>query len=257
MHDTRSASPPFQRDTTECGIDLLGGLRALSSVMPAARVEGAVPETILRLERLLREGAAGAAVELCRAQRVPGSGLLPSALLTAVIRRFEAAWMKDDIGFGDLSMVFLTLHRVLVQLLGSEPATGDAPGRGRVLVATVPGEEHVFGAMVLADALRALGWHVDTLLGADAQTLCARVGQGRHTVVGLSVGHDLAMDGLADLIADLRTAAHGPAPRILIGGAALVQPVDQYHFLGADGIARSAADAARWMAANSQQPGPT
>lgn len=257
MHDTRSAGHPFQRDTTECGIDLLGGLRALSSVMPVTKVEGAVPETILRLERLLREGSAGAAVELCRTQRVPGSGLLPSALLTAVIRRFEAAWMTDDIGFGDLSMVFLTLHRVLVQLLGSEPAAGDSASRGRILVATVPGEEHVFGAMVLADALRAVGWHVDTLLGTDAQTLCASVGRGRHAVVGLSVGHDLVLDGLADLIADLRLAAPGPVPRILLGGAGLVQPIAQYHFLGADGIAQSAADAARWIAAHVPQPGPT
>lgn len=189
-----------------------------------------------RLERLVLAGAVDEAAELCRAL-TPG-GALPSARLIPLIRRFEAGWQTDAIDFASLSMAFVTLHRLFIALTA---APGAEPGRGRVLLATVPGEAHHFGTLILAEELRAAGWRAETLLAADAGGLCDRVAETSFDMIGLSVGHDEALEGLVDLVADLRAASKAPGARVVLGGAAFAGPLDQYGFLRADRVLLSPA----------------
>ncbi len=205
------------------------------------------------LERLLREGRGTEALTLCRnlaAGRDPAARLhLYGQVVLPAIRRLEGAWKEDLIGFSELSMAFFHAHRLLAVLAAEPPVQPAAPDAGGVLVATVPGEDHVFGAQIVADVLGAAGHEVALLLQTTAATLTVQVARQRPAVVCLSVGHDQALMGLADLIVDLRLSAPAPGPRVLIGGPALVEPFAQYHFLRADSVASNAGEALELIAA--------
>jgi len=176
-----------------------------------------------------------------------------------MVRRLEADWQAERIAFEDLGMVFFQLYRLLGQLAdtGTDGGTGaDPSGRsgtaapGGILVATVPGEGHVFGAQIVADLLRAQGYRVALRLETDAETLIRAVAGRPLAGLCLSVGHDAALDGLADLIDDLRAAAAAPRMPVIVGGPALVEPAGQYHFLGADAVALTVHEALKFL------PGP-
>jgi len=208
-------------------------------------------EAIMRLEGLLRAGHIAEALGLCRKFREAGpqgrsdhqdNSHVWGQLLIPLIQRLEAEWTQDTIEFGHLSLAFINLHRIIASLAQDmRPAL--LTGRGRILVATLPGEDHRFGTLIVADMLSAAGWATDVLLDADAATLCHKVSTKPYVAVGLSVGHDGALEGLGDLITDLRACAQSGDMQIILGGAALEEPREQYQFLGADIVALSGAEA--------------
>jgi MerR family transcriptional regulator, light-induced transcriptional regulator len=229
-------------------------LRQASQQALQPRPDGAA---VARLEELVRAGRISDALALCRMTRsadaargVTGeNAALHARLLIPLIRRLEAAWTVDEIDFAHLSLAFLNLHRIIATLSDDlRPSYG--AGRGRVLVSTAPGEEHRFGAQVLADLLRAAGWSVDLVLDADELALISRVAQTPYVALALSVGHDGALDGLGDLITTLRASACNGTMRVLLGGSALAEPRSQYNFLGADLVAQSSAEALGFLSAS-------
>jgi len=231
-----------------CDDSLAKRLRGLARGLEDAALakvtgEGEMAEAAT-LEKLLRAGRCDAALALCRAQmgdRRPDRVLrLYGQIVLPAIRRLEGAWKVDQIEFAELSMAFLNLHRLLADLTGLRGAEPSMPWPGGILVATVPGEDHVFGAQILADLLQASGHGVTLLLRTTPDILARQLAGHHHSAVCLSVGHDQVLEGLADLIAELRTISCNPALSVLIGGTALVEPQSQYHFLGADVVALSA-----------------
>lgn len=209
---------------------------------------------IQRLEKHVIAGRLVEALDMCRKLRsatwTQGTGsndALWAALIVPLIRRLEAAWTVDSVEFVDLTTAFMTLRRVISALSADmQPVFGH--GNGRVLVATVPGETHHFGPQIVADLLRGGGWEADLMLDADAESLLQRVDQTSYIAIALSVGHDEALGGVADLIGDLRASARLGRVAIMIGGPALVEPRAQYHFLGADLVALSGAEAVSFLA---------
>lgn len=268
----------------ECAEEVAGAIQDLSRGLAGAAVGGADAAAgtdtdnargrAVRLERLLVAGAFGEALALCRTVG-PGDR---AALFLAVIRRLEARWQTDGVGFSDLAFAFYLLRHLIEHALpagagiehalpagaGIEHALPAGAGAAkspahpgsvlsaaapRVLVALAHGEGHSFGAQILAADLAASGCRVDIDLGADGAALCRRLARAHVDVLALSVGHDGALHGLADLITDLRAASCNGRLAIVLGGAALAEPRAQYTFLGADGIALSATEAVGWIAA--------
>jgi hypothetical protein len=165
---------------------LCRGLEAVRRAGPTGEGEMAEAAT---LERMLREGRLDEALALCRAltaSRNPARMLrLYGQVVLPVIRRLESHWLDDRIDFAELSMTFFHLHRLLSALSdthGSEPATNRPDG---VLVATAPGEDHVFGAQILADLLRTSGRGVTLLFRTTPELLLAQVAERHHAAVCL------------------------------------------------------------------------
>jgi methanogenic corrinoid protein MtbC1 len=203
----------------------------------------------------LRAGHIAEALGLCRRFRaggghgqaeVSGNAHIWGQLLIPLIQRLEAQWTQDTIEFGHLSLAFINLHRIIGSLAQDMRPTC-VMGRGRVLVATLSDEAHLFGTLIVADMLSTAGWATDVLLHADAATLCHRVSTKPYVAVGLSVGHDEGLEGLGDLITDLRACARNGNVQIILGGAALEEPREQYQFLGADLVALSATEALTFL----------
>ncbi len=172
------------------------------------------------------------------------------ALILPVIEHIEHDWQADRRSYADTLYAFWNVQRFLQSWGDPACPQSDAPPlpatpMGRLLMASVPGCQHHLGALVVADHFRTHGWQVQTLIGACADRLIQAGQQERFDVIGLSLGHDAGLLGLADLIQSLRDAIPESPPRIVLGGHAFSASGVDFEWLRADGIARSAQHALR------------
>lgn len=176
-------------------------------------------------------------------------GLIPEqiclTLLTDVARRLGQLWLEDRCSFVDVTLGVQQAQAALINL-----APGFAPPRGartgRALLGGAPGEQHLFGALVVAEFFRAAHWDVAVAPLTTAEAWLRAVGEERFDVVGLSLGRDEGMEELASLIAQLRRASRNPELRVLVGGPAFLDGAAHRAFrIGADATAPDAAAAVR------------
>lgn len=245
-----SGAPEDDWSDSGCAERVGGAIGGLTRQLHAAAVLPAPDDLAGRLQALLLDGAFADALALCRAMPRDRA----TALFLAVIRRLEARWQADTVEFAALGFAFFQMRR-LIELV-TEPAPPPPPQPAalhdspRLLVALAPGERHAFGAQILASELALHGWAVELDLSGDAERICARVAAAPYHAVGLSVGHDTALQGLADHIADLRLRSCRGGISVMLGGGALAEPRTQYRFLGADVVALTAAEAMVWLSAH-------
>lgn len=219
----------------------------------------------LRLEEHLLEGQLQDALKTLQvfAQTEGDSRVLPD-LMVGAIRRLEARWGSETASSTTVTLAFATArhlidlwrtNRAAPGLPDRRPETSAAPANRDtwpVLVGVAPGDEHTFGAQILSDDLLMRGWTVDLLLSTKAEALLKRLSQHHYGAVMLSVGHDDALAGLGNLIAEIRLISAKRGIVVVVGGSGLAQPLAQYHFLGADLVAGTAAQGAEYLASHLQ-----
>lgn len=138
-------------------------------------------------------------------------------LLAPAAKLLGFMWAEDLCGFTDVTVGLVRLQQVLHALTERvAPAEGD-PDRN-ALFAVVPGEQHVFGMLMAADAFRRTGWRVATAEETSRQSLIRLVAGEVFDLVGLSVVQDCDTDEVRSLIAGLRAASLNPEVRISVGG---------------------------------------
>lgn len=167
------------------------------------------------------------------------------SLLLPVIELIERDWQADRRSYTDTLYAFWNVQRLLQgwsqpQATPARASPSPQAHVARVLIASAPGCQHHLGSLVVADLFRSRGWHVQTLIDASAAQLIEAVQHECPDVVGLSVGHDAGLQGLADLLRSIRQAGAGTPPRILVGGNIFTPNASAFEWLGADGIATSA-----------------
>lgn len=251
-HDMASfQAPDDDWSDTGCAERVAGAITNLSERLRRTADGDAADDLVARLESALLRGDFAAALALCLG--VPRTGPGVHGLFLGVIRSLEKRWTTDTVDFADLAFAFFQIRRLIEML--SEPALpaapdANAPGSPRILVALAPGERHEFGAQIFASELSLHGWAVDVDLSGDGDSVRQRVSQTRYDAVGLSVGHDGALQGLADFVADLRFQSCHGGICVMLGGTALVEPRVQYKFINADVVAFTAAEAMVWLSAH-------
>lgn len=179
------------------------------------------------LEAILRRGAVAV-------------GVRPflERVVTPLLHHVGEAWVEGALGAAHEHLCTSVVQGVLAWLL--EPVAAGTTGP-RLVVATLPGERHGLGAMIVAAAAAADGWRV-TQLGVDLPaaeiTEAARALGARAVAVSVvSVDHlDATLAGLVELRGGL-----GPEVGVLVGGGAagrlggdaLPAGVERLHDLGA------------------------
>lgn len=127
----------------------------------------------------------------------------------------------------------------LVRLLQNDatdrfPSSPVSSNAARLLLAAPEGEQHVFGAEIMADHLKREGLQVELLLQAPGMTIAERLATQHYDVLGLSIGSDANLAGLADFIGDVRRDSCNRDMRVMVGGQAFDRSAGEYDFLGAD-----------------------
>lgn len=160
-------------------------------------------------------------------------------------REMGELWTDDRVSFVDVTIGVCRLHDVVhrfsgVQELAALPALTAAPS---ILIASAPGEQHVFGVLVASELFRQQGWEVTTDTSGDAQAIVRHVAGRRFDLAGLSVSHDGAVGDLTTLVSAMKKAAKNPSMKMLAGGHLFQHSPHIAEEIGADGIAGSGLDA--------------
>jgi MerR family transcriptional regulator, light-induced transcriptional regulator len=178
----------------------------------------------------LRAADAGGAFRVASGALEGGMTLpqLYQRVITPAMHRVGELWERGALTVADEHLATALTHRVLAGLrppLRVEPnAAGGTSSRGRVMLATVEGEQHGLGLRMAADVLEDAGFHT-IYLGADVPTeaLLQAISSLSPDLLALGV----TMDELAPRLQQVAGAVHRahPALRLLVGGQA-ASPVE-------------------------------
>jgi len=198
-------------------------LEVLSSTGPQARPTPADPQTLLEgvletysgaLERGDAETAEGAIAQAIE-DELPAVTLHAEVIAPALARIHEL-WQageidteREHLATGITRRILATLYRFMLR--------GVEPGRERVLVAGVEGEEHVLGLQMVHDQLAAAGFQTSL----DTDLPAARLAHSieRHSPEVLVVGATAeSLGGALERVLEELRDSHPELP-VLLGGA--------------------------------------
>lgn len=161
-------------------------------------------------------------------------------LLAPTARLLGEYWEDDRCDFVDVTMGLWRLQEVVHEIAARLPADRSPAGGRRALFATMPGDQHNFGTVVIDELFRLGGWVTDRLSEVGTSELLKRVSDDWFDVVGLTISCDCHIASLASIIAALRNVSRNPRVSIMVGGRVFSANPDLAARVGADGTARDA-----------------
>lgn len=215
-----------------------GHPRAAAEISPAA---AALAKLAIGTEVAPLEAAVAAAVadgmaldRICIELLQPAAGVLGS-------------WWDDDrCSFADVTLGTWRLQQELHRMgtvCGPHPPR-HSPQR-QALITPMPGEQHGFGAAMVAELLRQAGWDVEGAPLDTVDDLVRRVRREWFAVVGISLGRAEGVDALTRAVAAIRRASCNPAVGILVGGPVFIAAPELARRVGADATAADGPAAVR------------
>jgi methanogenic corrinoid protein MtbC1 len=245
--DRESSQRPRSRgraaDVDDCGLPDSGVTPVLQSLVRTVEGE-VVPRLLLARRNAIRVPASGPGIEAGDANelarlllhhetdvpfayvesvRYRGVAIndIYSCLLAPAARRLGEMWEQDECDFMQVTVGIGRLHQVLhrVSQLVPGPERLDSRGHGRrVLLATVPGETHSFGVVMVSQYFRQNGWEVWNEFPATDRDLAGYVSKHSFALVGLSVGNQAGLSALDSTIRAIRRASLNRSVGIMVGG---------------------------------------
>lgn len=214
-------------------------------VIPALLARHAPPPAeIDALVEVLLAGGDGRRQADALRERGHGFDSLMLNLLTPAARALNTYWAEDRGSFATVTLAIWRLRGLMRALADELPAGPCArPALRGVLISTLPGEQHDFGAAMVAEFFARGGWAAQHLRPANTDALLAELRHGGPDVLGFSITRTDALPLLRATIAAIRKALRRRAPSILVGGAALLIEPDIAARSGADGHADCASTA--------------
>lgn len=207
------------------------------------------PEPVQELTRLLlnhESAAASAYVEMLR-QNGARTEEICLQLLPAAARQLGQLWEEDRCGFAEVTMGVCILHQVLQRMSPDEvpcPQAGrEGQANNNVLLTCLPGEQHTFGVLLVAQFLRRAGWSVRCQFPVDTEELVQSVRKKSFSIIGVSIGRYSRAGDLTLLIRALRRASINPRVIVLVGGPVLALRPELGWQVGADATAIDAPEA--------------
>ena len=159
-------------------------------------------------------------------------------LLAPAARRLGEMWSEDEVAYSDVTIALGRLQH-LIRLLGWKipPDKDGTESRQTVLFAPAPGEQHIFGLIMVEDHFRRAGWRTWLETQADPDSVTKIVAQHWFDVVGFSLSNASMAERLADVIRHTRVRSKNRDVFIMVGGYALEQDPPLFETLGADATA--------------------
>lgn len=165
-------------------------------------------------------------------------------LFAPAARRLGALWDDDQVDFSTVSIALSRLHRLLLDLSVAEPfwEMGGVGARS-VMVASYPGDQHDFGALMVGEVFRRDGWFVVDARPDTVEQLVDAVREATPEALCLSVSCERSVEELAAVVSAARDAC-GREPTdetasvrrllVMVGGRALSEAPGLGEAAGAD-----------------------
>ncbi len=166
-------------------------------------------------------------------------------LLAPTARLLGQFWADDVCDFATVTLGLAQLRRIRESLVahlvkGAQPLR--AAGHS-VLLAPVPGEQHVFGLEMVADFFRRAGWQAQSVPIRSISDLTGMLRRVHVDILGLTLGSTQRMDLLAVTIRKARQASRHRGMAVMVGGPAFVGHPEYAALVGADATATDAREA--------------
>ena len=162
-------------------------------------------------------------------------------LLAPTARRLGEYWENDQCDFVEVTMGLWRLQEVVHEIANRMPAEkGQLVGGHRVLFASMPGDQHSFGTVVIDELFRRDGWVTDRISEAETPDLLRRVADDWFDMIGLTISCDCHIAPLSSLIVALRNVSRNSRVCVMVGGPVFSVNPDLAGQVGADGTARDA-----------------
>lgn len=196
-------------------------------------------ELVLRREKAEAERFVAAV----RARGVDTEAILLD-LLAPAARYLGAMWETECADFIGVTVGLRYLQGIAHDLSGESPEFGSTSAGGRrVLLVSLPGEQHVFGTQIVAEMLRRARWDVWDAPGATEGDILSLVKTEWFAFVGVSIGAPEQLEALAALIRRIRRTSLHRGIRVMVGGRPFEGHPDRVTQVGADATAVDAREA--------------
>ena len=183
------------------------------------------------------------ALRLAMAEGGLSRRVLREAVIAPAAARLGTAWTEDTASFVDVTIGTSRLMSALDRLPGR---VRDGAG-ARVVLTPVPGDGHVLGLLLLAEALREGGLAVQVMARASAAAVGRAVG-GRADILGIGVSVARHAGRAAMLVRAVRSATRdGAMPLVVAGGCVASECASLLRAAGVDDVVPGAVDPAVWL----------
>lgn len=229
-------------------IPQLASAYGLSEVKPSKGLDQFKPshEALAELANLaVSEGASAvvAYVDALLARGVPIETVYLDWIAPAA-RQMGCDWETDRCNFSDVTIGMWTLQQALHSLSPvflRTCAVSKSPRR--ILLVSVPGEQHTMGLYMMSEFFRRAGWDVWCELPSDYQEVMCKARSEWFDVIGLSVGSEHKIEALTGAIVGLRKTSRNAQVSIMAGGPIMVSNPEFAITLGVDFTATDARQA--------------
>jgi methanogenic corrinoid protein MtbC1 len=166
-------------------------------------------------------------------------------LLAPAARYLGELWEADQCNF---SQVTLCLWRMQTLLYDLSPAfhctamsTSTRPAaERRILLASLPGQQHTFGLSMLTEFFRRDGWVALAIPSPQRGEVLDSVSLNWFDVLALSASMDGEVNDLAKTIKAARKTSLNPRLAIMVGGPLFLRQPELATVVGADGMSEDA-----------------
>jgi methanogenic corrinoid protein MtbC1 len=173
-------------------------------------------------------------------------------LFTPSARYLGELWEADLCTFSEVTLCLWRLQTLLYELSPAFHSTAKHTLRApaserRILMATMPGQQHTFGLSMLSEFFRREGWVVLSIPSPKPGELQDSLSGNWFDVLALSVSTDNELPELGKSIRTARKTSRNPRLSIMVGGPLFLREPSLAATVGADGCS-SDAEAALAMA---------
>lgn len=220
---------------------LLGSRTTFPPLAPHSEVVNTVTlENVGDLAELVINHDAAASIAYFEAMRASGTSVekLFQDLLAPVAHRLGELWLEDINDFMDVTRGAGHLQQIIRQFSHDFQQEVRQPvSNRRVLLMTMPGEQHMLGISLVGEHFRRAGWHVWGGPPRTHQDVLELAAAQWFDVIGLSVSRIPNPDAVAADIAAIRRASMNTNVIIQIGGRPFSETPSMVAKVGADATA--------------------
>lgn len=163
-------------------------------------------------------------------------------LLAPAARWLGQLWEEDRCDFVDVTMGLWRLQQVVHEISGRSPHGGqhEPAAARRALFASLEGDQHSFGSMVIDELFCANGWQTHRLTEASTPDLLEQVRAEWFDLAGLTITCDCHIAALPSIVRSLRVSSRNPRICVMVGGRVFINNAGLAASVGADGTAPDA-----------------
>lgn len=199
-------------------------------------------EDIAELSRIVIEhetSVASAYIDALRNQGVPIDAIFME-LLAPTARLLGEMWKSDQCCFTDVTIGMARIQQIVHELSPEfERENAQAFDGRRILLLTVPGEQHTLGLMLVEEHFRRFGWDCSSSAPKDVRDITRLVRAQHFDAVGLSVSCGSLMQTVPAAIQAIRKSSVNKSVVVLVGGSIFLDNPELASRIGADGMAES------------------